>query len=187
MWPIQFCFLIFYYMYGYLAACVHVYLLACQVPVETRRECWFETRVIGNHYPLCGSWDLNPGPQEEESVLLTTESSLSFFRQLLIDCFEFYFMHSTFCPCNLWAKRTWASCHGSCSGSRWVPWWVPLPTHLPLQWAIGLLPGRLLLPHHQYWLLPDLLRSPMVSRTIPFTCPSSPQMMYILGWANSKP
>lgn len=95
MWPIQFCFLIFYYMYGYLAACVHVYLLACQVPVETRRECWFETRVIGNHYPLCGSWDLKPGPQEEESVLLTTESSLSFFRQLLIDCFEFYFMHSS--------------------------------------------------------------------------------------------
>ena len=35
--------------------------------------------IIDSHEPLCGWWELNSGPLEEQSVLLTTESPLQPF------------------------------------------------------------------------------------------------------------
>ena len=32
--------------------------------------------IADGHEPPCGCWDLNSGPSEEQSVLLTTEPSL---------------------------------------------------------------------------------------------------------------
>lgn len=42
-----------------------------------------ETGVIHSCLASSGGWDLNPGPQEEQSVLLTTRPSLQPIPQLL--------------------------------------------------------------------------------------------------------
>lgn len=59
-------------MDGILPACMYVYLLAFQVPTETE-ECagFLRLELKDNRYPPCGSWDSNPDPWEEQSVLLT--------------------------------------------------------------------------------------------------------------------
>ena len=52
-----------------LSACVSLYEI-CWVPVEARRgptSPW--TGVTGGCEPLCGCWELNPGPLEEQLVL----------------------------------------------------------------------------------------------------------------------
>jgi len=52
---------------------IFMYMSTLQLSSDTPEE------GIGSHYgcePPCGHWDLNSGPLEEQSVLLTTEPSL---------------------------------------------------------------------------------------------------------------
>ena len=65
----------------------------------------------------CGCWELNLGPLEEQSVLLTAESSL----QLLLCHFSFYF----FSFCYLFCPSVVRSCCGTLTGmelSECVGW-----------------------------------------------------------------
>jgi hypothetical protein len=55
----------------------------------------FVTRVTNGCELPCGCWELNPGLQEEEPVLLTTEPSLQALTCILVGilfaCFVFFF------------------------------------------------------------------------------------------------
>ena len=56
---------------GVLPACVSVHHV-CAVPVEARRGCHIPgTGVTDSCELLCGCWELNLGPLEEQRVLLT--------------------------------------------------------------------------------------------------------------------
>ena len=51
---------------------------------DTPEECHIKGPITDGYKPPCGSWELNSGPLEEQSVLLTTEPSL----QLKISVFQ---------------------------------------------------------------------------------------------------
>ena len=67
-------------------------LNTCLVPTEARRGASSPgTGAIASCEPPCGTWGPNPGPLEEQQMLLTTEPSLQstiFFKDLFI-----YFMY----------------------------------------------------------------------------------------------
>ena len=59
-----------------LSACMSVYRM-CAVPKDARVGHWIPwTGVTGGCEPFGGCWELNPGPLEEQLVLLRAEPSL---------------------------------------------------------------------------------------------------------------
>jgi hypothetical protein len=65
-----------------------------------------DTITDGGESP-CGCWDLNSGPLEEQSVLLTVEPSLQ--------CQGFYFLLMCVYAICVWVFR-------ETRGERWSPW-----------------------------------------------------------------
>jgi hypothetical protein len=64
---------VYMYIYVYVCVCVCIYIhCSCLQTCQKRAS----DPVIGGCELPCGSWELNSGPLEEESVFLTTEPSL---------------------------------------------------------------------------------------------------------------
>jgi hypothetical protein len=52
--------------------------IICKYTVAVfRHQKWAPDLVMDGYEPPCGCWDLNSGPSEEQSVLLTVEPSLN--------------------------------------------------------------------------------------------------------------
>jgi hypothetical protein len=68
--------------------------------------------IAGGYEPPCGFWELNSGPIEEQSVLLTTEPSLQSQKELLRIKFCVTF---SFSICKTWdssvKRKSWLNCH----------------------------------------------------------------------------
>jgi hypothetical protein len=51
---------------------IHKYTVVC-LQTHTKRASYL---ITGGYEPLCGCWDMNSGPSEEQSVLLPAKPSL---------------------------------------------------------------------------------------------------------------
>ena len=58
-------------------------VLTTYMPVSQK---WASDPITDGHEPPCGFWELNSGPLEEQSVLLTTEPSLQPKLQVFMLC-----------------------------------------------------------------------------------------------------
>lgn len=56
----------------------------CLASVQGSQGVRFPTRIIDDYEPVCGCWELNLGPLQEQHVLVTTKPSL----QPSTVCFE---------------------------------------------------------------------------------------------------
>jgi hypothetical protein len=73
-------------------------LCVCLLPVEVRREYARApvTRIEIGCKPPSGCWDLNPGPLQEQQILLVVESSFLLFFFIFIFIFFLIFLNHLF-------------------------------------------------------------------------------------------